>query len=139
MGFLGKLNQKQKYDERKDLAEKFAGEPIWVRMQKVMETMRAFYAVNWNWIQSDPNVMAVLEDMRKDFEAKEAQMTKMIDDEKAKAHDRIEEAFGRLLDKKTLQLQLRSMEKEYKVLVKMAKLRTAGLPQEGGILTKSHG
>lgn len=121
MGALAKINQWRKGESKKDILAKYSGEPIWQTMEKVMMKMKDFYKNN-GWIFFDKEAVAVLESMRKEFEKKSEQIILMGDEAKKKAHNELEEKINREIDRKSLKLQLLSMQNEYHTIKKLAEL-----------------
>lgn len=125
MGMRGKLNQRAKYARRKEELEKYKNEPVFMKIEKVMKVMKAWYAVN-GWVMVDKEAMAVLEDQRLQYKEAEDKIMKMVNDQREAAHEKVEQDFGRMHDKKRLELQLKSMQREFHTLQKLAKLKGHG-------------
>jgi hypothetical protein len=100
-------------------------------MEKVMKSMKRLYEEN-PWIFADKNAMAVLENLREEFDARETAMEALTDSEKKKAHDELEERMNRMHDKKQLEHQLKSMRAEHAKVTEMAMLRNRDKAQREG-------
>lgn len=121
--FLAKQNRKLGISP--DAHAQFEKEPIWRAMEKVMKHLKAWYAMNGNWIFTDSEAMAVLNDMRKDHEKREEDIRIKVSAALEAEHKKLDETFAKVEDKKILQNQLKSMREELQTLEKLAKLRTA--------------
>ena len=118
MGILAKLNQWNKAEARK----KILNEPLFQKMEKVMLAMKEFYATN-GWIFTDTEAMAVLNSMRNDYEKAAEKIHEIADEQKKHAHNELEERMNRQVDKQSLELQFKSMQREYHTINKLAELK----------------
>lgn len=126
---LAKINRTKGIDA--DAHARFEKEPVWRAMERLMKTMKAWYGVNGAWVFSDPNAMAVLNDMRKDHEKREDEIRAKVAEALVKEQEKLSETFARVEDKKILQNQLKSMREEWAMLQKLSAVRTAEKKNHG--------
>lgn len=126
MGVLRTLLRAADRNKEKKLHEQFKGEPVWASMEKVMKTMKQFYQDN-QWVFTDKNAMATLESLRVDFEKHEKQLVDMTEKAKVEEHNKLEERMDRMHDKKKLELELKTMKREYDTLKELKTLHDAGI------------
>ena len=107
-----------------DAHEKFEKEPVWIAMERVMKHMKAWYALNMNWLMQDDQAKGTLESMRKDHEKREEDIRTKVAEAREAEHRHIDKVFARVEDQKILKNQLKSMEEEWMFLQKIATIRT---------------
>ena len=78
----------------KAMQDAYNQEPIWQKMEKIMQTLKAWYALNMQWLQFDEQAKAVLNDMQKEHEEREQTIRREV----AKALKREHEQLNNLKD-----------------------------------------
>lgn len=126
MGFQSKVNQANK----QITLEKYQGEPIWKQMEKVMTALREFYKQYGHYLTTDESLRATIDSNRVQFEEGIQKIEDLVLEERRKALSDLDQKLNRMRDKKVMQLELLSMQQEYRLLKKAVRLKVKDAEQK---------